>query len=73
MCISFESTPPAQGQYLTVTVQKPVYTLTRLLPFSKITVQGTSTQRIETFQDLNGPLAYSVANDPTIGNIGTCT
>jgi hypothetical protein len=68
VCISFESTPPEQGQYLTVKVQKPVYTLTRLLPFSKITVKATSTMRIETFQDITGPLAYS-----TTQNIGTCT
>ena len=68
VCISFESTPPAEGQYVTVKVQKPVYTLTRLLPFSKVTVHATSTQRIETFQDLPGPKAYSTGQ-----NIGTCT
>lgn len=68
VCISFESTPPAEGQYVTVQVQKPVYTLTRLLPFSKVTVRGTSTMRIENFQDLSGPKAYS-----TTQNIGTCT
>lgn len=68
VCISFESTPPAQGQYVTVQVQKPVYTLTRLLPFSKITVKATSTMRMETFQDLAGPQAYSTSQ-----NLGTCT
>ena len=68
VCISFESTPPAEGQYVTVQVQKPVYTLTRLLPFSKITVKATSTMRIETFQDLAGPQAYSTSQ-----NLGTCT
>ena len=68
VCISFENTPPAEGQYVTVKVQKPVYTLTRLLPFSKITVKATSTMRIETFQDLSGPQAYFTSQ-----NLGICT
>jgi Flp pilus assembly protein TadG len=68
VCISFENTPPSEGEYVTVKVQKPVYTLTRFLPFSKITVRATSTMRIENFQDLSGPQAYS-----TTQNIGTCT
>jgi hypothetical protein len=45
-----------------------VYTLTRLLPFSKIIVRGTSTMRIENFQDLSGPTSFSTSQ-----NIGTCT
>lgn len=68
VCISFEDGTPTVGEYLTVKVEKPVYTLTRLLPFSKITVRGTSTMRIENLQDLSGPTAYSTSQ-----NVGTCT
>ena len=68
VCISFEDGTPSVGEYLTVKVQKPVYTLTRLLPFSKIEVRGTSTMRIENLQNVSGPTAFSTSQ-----NIGTCT
>jgi hypothetical protein len=73
VCINFQDGTPAVGEYLTVKVEKPVYTLTRLLPFSKITVQATSTQRIESMQTTTGPTSYKAAPIVPNDNLGTCS
>jgi TadE-like protein len=73
VCINFEDSTPAIGEYLTVKVQKPVYTLTRLLPFSKITIKATSTMRIENLGNGTAPVSYKAAPVDGVDNIKTCT
>ena len=80
VCISFQDDnpndgqpdPPAVGRFVTVKVQKPM-TFGINLPMipalsTGFTVRGTSTQRIESMNDLTAPTAYSTAD-----NIGSCT
>ena len=73
VCINFEDGSPTVGEYLTVKVEKPVYALTRLLPFSKITVKATSTMRIENLGNTTGPESYLAAPVDGSDNIKTCT
>jgi Flp pilus assembly protein TadG len=77
ICITFQDSTPAVGEYLTVRVQKPVR-LRINLPIIRsldvgFTVRGTSTQRIENLEAKTAPTAYSTANNtPATGNWGTC-
>jgi Flp pilus assembly protein TadG len=76
VCITYQNASPAVGDYLTVRVQKPL-TLKIKLPLIPsldigFTIRGTSTQRIENLEGSTYATAYSTANDPNVGNIGTC-
>ena len=69
VCITTEDGTPAEGEYLTVKVQKP-FGLTFKLPLipaldMRVTIRGTSTMRIE---NVTSTAAYATGD-----NIGTCT
>lgn len=72
VCITFEDSTPAVGEYLTVKVQKPFYFLP-ILGIGKITIRAASTQRMENFENLTGPTSYKGAPVDATDNIGTCT